>query len=487
LVVILAACGASATAVPAAKQAPVAPAAVAAPAAPAAVAKPAAPAAVAAPAAPAAVAAPAAPAAVAAPAAPAAVAAPTSALAKYAAEHAGKPGAIYAGDLKQMVGPAVTKDQGDLDGNVTLETLQRFLYVYESEFYKGLLVKANLTNPTPLVSTGQSITIQHACINRSLLPCKMTDSFMFPNVLARTKGQVKLVTSSYPELGINGPDTLALVADGSLSMSDIYSGFVSGQLPPIEIQNLWGVYPTQASYYFATAAVTPDIEKLVEVATGGGKVINHNWYSGNDQFFLTKKPLRTVADFKGMKTRSHGTALSDWIEGMGATAQFVAFAEVYSAMERGILEAAVTGGDAAYGQRLYEVSDYINGPLISWPDTNNVINGKVWAKIPPDLQQILIEEGAKSELEALRVGSAQNESGLLRSVKAGMTYVEFSPELKARSDAAVLDRVMPSWIKRVGGPDKPFIKIYNEKVAPLVGLRIEADGKLTKIPVVQGK
>jgi TRAP-type C4-dicarboxylate transport system substrate-binding protein len=415
------------------------------------------------------------------------VAAP-SALAKYAADHAGKPGAIYAGDLKQMVGPATTKDQGDLDGNVTLDALQRHLYVYESEFYKGLLEKAKLTNPTPLVSTGQSITIQHACINRTLLPCKATDSYMFPNVLARTKGQVKLVTSSYPELGIGGPDTLALVADGTLSMSDIYSGFVSGQLPPIEIQNLWGVYPTQKSYYFATAAVTPDIEKLVAEATGGGKVINHNWYSGNDQYFATKKPLRTVADFKGMKTRSHGTALSDWIEGMGATAQFVAFAEVYSALERGILGAGVSGGDAMYGQRWYEVTDYINGPLLSWPDTNNVINGKVWAKIPPDLQAIIIEEGAKSELEALRIGAAQNEVALQRNINAGMEYVEFSKELQDQSyNVAVLQRVMPNWVKRIGGPDAPFVKIYNEKVAPLVGLKINPDGSLTKIPVVEGK
>jgi TRAP-type C4-dicarboxylate transport system substrate-binding protein len=477
--VILAACGSSATAVPAAKQAPAVPAAIAAPAA---AAKPAAPAAVAAPAVVAA------PAAAAKPAAPAAaVVAPPSALAAYAAQYAGKPGAIYAGDLKQMVGPATTKDQGDLDGNVTLETLQRHLYVYESDFYKSLLEKAKLTNPTPLVSTGQSISIQHACINRTLLPCKATDSFFFPNVLARTKGQVKFVTSSYPELGIGGPDTLKLVEDGTLAMSDIYSGFVSGQLPAIEIQNLWGVYPTQKSYYFAAAAVTPDIEKLVEAAAGGAKVINHNWYSGNDQFFLTKKPLRTVADFKGLKTRSHGTALTDWIEGMGATAQFVAFAEVYSALERGILGAGVTGGDAAFGQRLYEVADYINGPLISWPDTNNVINGKVWAKIPPDLQAIIIEEGAKSELEALRIGAAQNEAGLQRNINAGMEFVEFSPELKARSEATAIERVMPSWIKRIGGPDAPFAKIYNEKVAQLVGLKINPDGSLTKIPVIQGK
>jgi len=143
----------------------------------------------------------------------------------------------------------------------------------------------------------------------------------------------------------------------------------------------------------------------VTEATGGGILINHNWFSGNDQFFFTQKPLEVEADFKGLNTRSHGAALSDWIEGVGAGAQFVAFVEVYTALERGILDARVTGADAAFGQRWYEVTKYINGPLISFPSTNNVINGKVWEKIPPDLQQIFIEEGARSELEALRVAS----------------------------------------------------------------------------------
>jgi TRAP-type C4-dicarboxylate transport system substrate-binding protein len=490
LLVILAACGSSATAVPAAKQAPAAPAAVAAPAAPAAAAKPAAPAAVAAPAAaPAAAAQPAAPAAVAAPAAPAAVAAPavSPALAAYAAQYAGKPGAVYVGDLKQLVGPAPTKDQGDFDGNVPLDALQRHLFVYESAYYKGLLEKAKLANPTPLVSTGQSITIQHACVNRSLLWCKLVDSFFFPNVLARTRGQLQLKLSSYPELGIGGTDNIELVADGTLALADIVGPFVAGRLPALEIQYLFGAFTTREAQFVTTAAITPDIIKLLEESTGGGKHLSHNWVSGADIFFFSKKALRTVEDFKGVKTRSFGSAIGDWIVGMGADPQFVPFAEVYTALERGILGAGVSGGDPGHGQRWYEVTKYINGPLISWPATDMVLNKKAWEKLPPDLQQILIEEGGKYELELLRLGSIQNEVGLEKNIKAGMEYVEFSPEVRARSDTAVIERVIPLWAKRTGGPNAPFVKIFNEKVGPVVGYRVEPDGSAVRVPIVKAK
>ena len=69
----------------------------------------------------------------------------------------------------------------------------------------------------------------------------------------------------------------------------IYGGYVGGALPPIEIQVLWGVYPTQEAEFMATAAITPDLEALVLEATGGGILINHNWFSGNDQFFRSEE------------------------------------------------------------------------------------------------------------------------------------------------------------------------------------------------------
>ena len=47
---------------------------------------------------------------------------------------------------------------------------------------------------------------------------------------------------------------------------------------------------------------------------------------------------------------------------MGASAQFLAFAEVYTAIERGILDCGVPGDDAGYGQCWYGVADYIIGP-----------------------------------------------------------------------------------------------------------------------------
>ena len=165
----------------------------------------------------------------------------------YAAKFQGGPGAIYVGDLNQLEGPAPSTDQGDFDRNVPLDALQRHEWIYESEFYASLLEKAKLLDPTEMVYDGDPVTIQHACINRALLPCQLIETYFAPNLERRTNGKLIMNVSSYPELGLAGPDTLTLVSDGTLEMANIYGGYVGGEMPPIEIQNLWGIYPDRGN------------------------------------------------------------------------------------------------------------------------------------------------------------------------------------------------------------------------------------------------
>ena len=402
-----------------------------------------------------------------------------TALEKYAADNAGGPGAIYVGDLKQLVGAAPDPGLGGYEGDVPLDALEEHAWIYESDYYKSLPATARLTNPTELVSEGHDIVIQHACINRALPWCQLLEAYFVPNVTARTNGQVTIQISSFPELGLAGPDTMNLLEQGTLSMAEIYGGYVAGEYPALEVQYLWGVFPDHQTHYEVLTDIFEDMEKIIIDATGA-QVLLHNWAVGDDQFFFGNKKLESLEDFKGLKTRSHSAALSDWIEGMGADAQFVAFAEVYTALERGILDAGVTGATPAYGQRWYEVAEYMNGRLYSFNSDTIVINEEVWASIPEDLQQILLEEGAKNELEALRLAAIQNIMGVARNVDAGLELVEFGPELQKHSfEVAAMQHVIPAWINRLKGDTGP-IDLFNQKIGPKVGVRIEADGSVVK-------
>ena len=406
----------------------------------------------------------------------------SASLQAYADEHAGGPGAIFVGDLAQLVGPAPDPALGDFDGNVTLDALQRHSYVFESAYYQTVLERANLENPTPLVSEGQTFEIQYACINRALLWCALKDKYMFPRVLERTNGQLRLVTTSFPELGIAGPDVHSLVADGTLAMADI-AQYIAGAFPAIEIGSLFGIYPDLEYNYIAMANVTPELRDLAVESTEGGQYITLNWHSGNNVFFFSKEPLDTVEAWKNKKIRTPTAAMSSWLRGMEADPQFMAFTEVYTALERGVIDAAMTGADAAFGQRWYEVAEYMNGPVINWDNSAVVMNNEQWAKLPEDLQKILLEEAAINELEELRTATIQHEMGVLKNTDAGLEYREFSPEMQEYAFRnAVLGALMPGWVERVGGPEQPVISIFNEKVGAIVGVKINPDGTVVETP-----
>jgi TRAP-type C4-dicarboxylate transport system substrate-binding protein len=254
---------------------------------------------------------------------------------------------------------------------------------------------------------------------------------------------------------------------------------VAGALPAIEVQSLWGIYPDWETMYYSLTDMHPLLEAMVADETDGGIVVNHNWYSGNDQFFFSNTPLRSLDDFDGLKTRSHAAALSDWINGMGAEAQFLAFAEVYTALERGILDAGVTGSTPGHGQRWYEVTNNLIGPAISLPMGFETMNKDTWSKIPADLQAIIIEEGAKMELENLRLAAVWNETGVKVNVDKGMTFIEWPDDMKEHIHQNVaLGRVLPNWIKRVG-PEE--IALWNEIVAPWAKVEIGDDGSITAV------
>ena len=165
--------------------------------------------------------APAAPAATSAPAAkaPAAAAkAETSgiSLADAAAKHAGGPGSFYIGDLNQLVGPAPAPTLGDADDMVNLAGLERERYLFDSVYYRDLVEKANFTNPTELVYDGKKIEIQFACINRTIATCKLVEAVLVKTVNERMQGKLELVVTSFPELGLSGTDSLALVSEGTV-------------------------------------------------------------------------------------------------------------------------------------------------------------------------------------------------------------------------------------------------------------------------------
>ena len=331
-------------------------------------------------------------------------------------------------------------------------------------------------------TTGASFEFQYVCVNRTLLPCQVVQEYL-DTVNTRTDGQIEIQLSSYPELGISGFDMIRLLQDGTIGLGEIYSGFVGGEFPVFEAANLWGVYNSVDEWFEASEALQEDIKTLVSRETGGGQIVGFNYYSSN--YFFTKNPLNTLDDFSGVKTRTHSNVLSDLIgpDGLGANPQTMAFADVYPALERGVLDGAVTCGSCAVGQKWFEVTDYLTGPVPgTFAETFITFNGKEWKSLPADFKAILLEEGAlhSERAKAAALNSDVESEGKL--IGLGMTHSNFTDEMLAIIKNAAKDSVIPKWAERAGGFGSESVDLYNSKVGPVTGLYVQPDGTASSTP-----
>ena len=87
------------------------------------------------------------------------------------------------------------------------------------------------------VGEGESFTFQSAWISRTTDAFRLSEEWADP-IRDRSNGRLEIRLVSYPKLGIAGPDTLRLMEDGTLEFTEIYSGYIGGDLPIVDIDNL---------------------------------------------------------------------------------------------------------------------------------------------------------------------------------------------------------------------------------------------------------
>lgn len=115
----------------------------------------------------------------------------------------------------------------------------------------------------------------------------------------------------------------------------------------MDMSNLWGLYPTQAAQLAVIDAIQTKMAGITE--ENGGVQVAYMMTAHNHIF--AQPPVENLNTLQGLKVRSPSTVLSDLLSGMGADPQFIAFADVYTALERGVIDGAISCGSCGHGLR----------------------------------------------------------------------------------------------------------------------------------------
>jgi len=102
------------------------------------------------------------------------------------------------------------------------------------------------------------------------------------------------------------------------------------------------------------------------------------------------KPLRTPADFKGLKMRITPSKVIDaQMRALGANPQVVAFSELYTALQTGTVDGQENPTSNIATQKFFEVQKYMTMTDHSFHNYTLVANKKFWDGLPPDIRKTL--------------------------------------------------------------------------------------------------
>ena len=281
----------------------------------------------------------------------------------------------------------------------------------------------------------------------------------------RTNGQVTLEVVSLPEIGLTGFELVRVTRSGLVDVSDIILSYVAGDVPVIEGIDLPGLFPDLDTSVKAHIGFMPAIKKHEDKL--GGIVLGGYMWPG--QYIFSRKPVRSPAELKGLKVRVYGTAQTEFARALGMEPVSIAFAETYTALERGTVDAAFTGTYPGFALKFYEVTKFLvdvnHGPVAG----AFVISKRTWDKMSPDLRTTLTKLGEDFSARGWEIGRRTTQEGIDKNREKGMELIPASPAMAAATKDVVTRIVLPSWLKRAG-PDGRAI--FDQYLAPLSGIKL---------------
>lgn len=183
------------------------------------------------------------------------------------------------------------------------------------------------------------------------------------------------------------------------------------------------------------------------------------------------KAVRTMADFKGMKLRGHGTS-AQVINALGGTPVSLPMPELYQSLQKGIVQGALYPIEVNKGWRMGEVINYLtmNTSIAYTSSFYVVMNKGKWAKIPADLQKIIMAINAEW---IPKHGAAWDESdqvGLDYIKSLGHEVIDL-PESEGAKWKAAIAPVINTYVEKMDKKGFKGQEIVDYVKASLAGLQ----------------
>lgn len=258
-----------------------------------------------------------------------------------------------------------------------------------------------------------------------------------------TDGQVEITVQTGGALGYQGPELLKVVRDGLVPVSDMLTSGVAGDEPVFDVVTMPFLIQSFEEGKILNDIARPYFDQVAEEKWNQKILYIAPWPAAG---IWSKDKVESVADMKGLKTRTYDKNGALVMEAVGGTPYPLPFSEVYSSLATGLIDSVLTSTPTAVDAKFWEVLNYYAPINVTMATDLITVNLTAFNKLDPDTQAALINAGQEmEEIMWARVAELDKEKESISNENGIETIApsqEFLDEL-----AAITKDIRDEWLK----------------------------------------
>jgi tripartite ATP-independent transporter DctP family solute receptor len=225
-------------------------------------------------------------------------------------------------------------------------------------------------------------------------PASYTEDYFAEQVGVLTKGAIKVEVYHNTQLG-DAVANVQSIRNGTIGFTTVSASNVNQVVPAMDMYSLPFLFKSEAHFWWFLNQ--PQAAELAAQLEPKGMKILAYIDSGARNLF-TQKPVHTPADMAGQKIRVMASpVMVNTMKAMGATGVPVAWAELYTALQTGVVDGAENNHPSVVAKKFYEVSKYYTlDEHMRIPDLL-LVSMKLYNSLTPDQQKALVEAGQRAQ------------------------------------------------------------------------------------------
>jgi len=245
----------------------------------------------------------------------------------------------------------------------------------------------------------------------------------------RTGGKIMIEIFPNGQLG-SAREMFESLQMGSQEIALLPTARISGFAPKLQLLDLPFLFPNrEVAYQIFDGEIGQSLLASLEQTGVKGVAI----YEDGFKHFTCNKPIRTLDDFKGTKFRTmESPIIMKQFEALGANPVPIDFAELYNALQQGVVDGQENPLVTIVAMRFYEVQDYLTLSGHAYLGHVLMFSKKWFDGLSADIQKVLVDTGKELAIWQRQAVAAEEEKYLQTIKDSGTEVITLSDEEKAK-------------------------------------------------------